>query len=793
MERRTDNPRSDTNVQAGISVSATYKRQYTLTYLAGTGGAISGAALQVVNAAENGSPVTAVPSEGFVFFQWSDGNTSNPRTDTNVNANITVTAEFLDHFTLTYTAGVNGAIDGTSPQAVSPGADGAPVTAVPNTGYIFSGWSDGNTDNPRTDTNVMANVNVTANFASMPFTLLYTAGPGGVITGTAEQTVQTGGNGSQVRAKPDSGFAFKMWSDGSTVNPRTDTNVTANIDVTAIFVPLYTVRYISGPNGTLLGASPQSIPEGGNSTPVTIVPNPGYAFVKWSDERTDNPRMDTNITAPLSVDAIYKRQFTLTYTAGENGSITGDSPQIVDQGADGTAVTAVPDENFAFLRWSDGVFQNPRTDLNLQADVNAIAIFVDHFTLTYLADPNGSIAGETQQSVLPGADGAPVTAVPNDGHIFLQWSDGSTQNPRTDTGLSTNIIVTAQFVGKPEMIPVAESTFTMGSADFGDDLQHGMDDELPRHEVTLSAYEISKFEVTNQQLCDFLNDYYERGLLRRAAGAPWSGQIEGIYAGATPKRIVAYNLKECNVTFSNGKIIPKTKIGLPGATVYSMGNHPATNITWFGAVLYANWLSEAEGLTPVYEEVLWSANLANDGYHLPTEAQWERAAAWDGTKHWIYSLTADSMNDMSANVRRDRANFEVVTDDFINPIGLVQDGISPYTSPVGWFNGLNISPNGNLQTVDSKSPIGAYDMSGNVIEWCHDRYSATYYSASPALNPDGPPSGISNAARGGAWGRTRNARNVRAAVRFNFAPDFTDGIIGFRIARGGGLEGDVGE
>ena len=69
-------------------------------------------------------------------------------------------------YTLAYTAGTGGTINGTSPQSVIPGASGTTVTAVPNMGYHFTGWSDGSTANPRTDTNVTTNVSVTANFAA---------------------------------------------------------------------------------------------------------------------------------------------------------------------------------------------------------------------------------------------------------------------------------------------------------------------------------------------------------------------------------------------------------------------------------------------------------------------------------------------------------------------------------------------------------------------------------------------------------------------------------------------------
>ena len=137
--------------------------------------------------------MTAVPNAGYHFVNWSDASTANPRTDTNVTANVSVTANFaINTYTLTYTAGANGSISGTSPQTVNHGANGTPVTAVPNTGYHFVNWSDGSTANPRTDTNVTANVSVTANFAINTYTLTYTAGANGSITGTSPQTVNHG-------------------------------------------------------------------------------------------------------------------------------------------------------------------------------------------------------------------------------------------------------------------------------------------------------------------------------------------------------------------------------------------------------------------------------------------------------------------------------------------------------------------------------------------------------------------------------------------------------------------------
>ncbi|MFC1948473.1 SdrD B-like domain-containing protein, partial [Chloroflexota bacterium] len=150
-----------------------------------------------------------------------------------------VTTPVQDTFTLTYTAGPGGTISGNTTQIVKYGENGTEVKADPNEGYYFVKWSDNSTDNPRTDINVTADVNVTANFAPKTFTLNYSAGLGGYLTGNTSQTVNYGENGTSVEAVPNAGHHFVEWSDGSKANPRTDTNVIASVNVTANFILIH--------------------------------------------------------------------------------------------------------------------------------------------------------------------------------------------------------------------------------------------------------------------------------------------------------------------------------------------------------------------------------------------------------------------------------------------------------------------------------------------------------------------------------------------------------------------------
>jgi hypothetical protein len=100
------------------------------------------------------------------------------------NIVLTGTGIGTNTYTLTYTAGANGTISGTSPQTVNSGASGTAVTAVANSGYHFVNWSDSKTANPRTDTNVTSNISVTANFAGTN-ALAYTQNFNAALTNSA--------------------------------------------------------------------------------------------------------------------------------------------------------------------------------------------------------------------------------------------------------------------------------------------------------------------------------------------------------------------------------------------------------------------------------------------------------------------------------------------------------------------------------------------------------------------------------------------------------------------------------
>jgi uncharacterized repeat protein (TIGR02543 family) len=507
---------SGINVPADTSLNFSLaSNQFTLTFSAGVGGMISGATPQIINSGGNASAVSATPLSGYNFVNWTGNNgfvatSNNPLIVNNVTASQNITANFAAIiYSLTYTAGANGSINGISPQNVNSGGSGTQVTAVANIGYHFVSWSDGVLTADRTDTNVSGSINVIANFAILdtdgdgvpdafdncpsiinpnqldsdqdgmgnacdptPFgnqiyVLTYNAGTNGSISGNSPQNVVAGGSGTPVTAIANIGYHFVSWSDGLLTAARTETNVTAHVNVTANFaadvvVPpsQVTITFVAGAGGRVFGTLTQTIPYNGNTRPVIAFPSNGYVLVNWTGTNgfvaTANPLVVNNAVANMTITANFNNApLTLTFTAGANGSITGATVQTVTPGSSSTSVTAVPNPGYHLVNWTgDNGFRtttaNPLTVRRVTAGYNITANFaINQYSVTFSAGRFGSISGPTRQTVDHGSSTAAVTAVPNPGRRFVNWTGNngfvSTANPLILNNVTSNQRLRANF------------------------------------------------------------------------------------------------------------------------------------------------------------------------------------------------------------------------------------------------------------------------------------------------------------------------------------------------------------
>ena len=207
-------------------------------------------------------------------------------------------------------------------------------------------------------------------------------------------------------------------------------------------------------------------------------------------------------------------------------------------------------------------------------------------------------------------------------------------------------------------------------------------------------------------------------------------------------------------------------------------NDPVQTVDWYDCLKWCNARSQQAGLTPVYymdaeltsvytngevtPYVNWSAN----GYRLPTEAEWEKAAR-GGLSGQRFPL-GNTISESQANYFGQPETYSYDLGPYgFNPIG--NNG----TTPIGTF-----SANG----------YGLYDMAGNVFEWCWDCYSGPPYPmGSPYLggsNPHGPGPGSGNPVRrGGSW--NSGALGLQCACRgTGFIPTSAVNYVGFRCVRG---------
>lgn len=230
------------------------------------------------------------------------------------------------------------------------------------------------------------------------------------------------------------------------------------------------------------------------------------------------------------------------------------------------------------------------------------------------------------------------------------------------------------------------------------------EDEYPRHQVFVDAFYIDVYEITVRAFRQFIEE----------TGYKPNGEWQ-------------------NTAFRQTE------------------DHPVVEVSWWDAIRYCNWRSRKEKRGLCYNETSGACDFSKNGYRLPTEAEWEKAAR--GTKAFIYPWG----NDPPVAGGASKANYSQKTSTTYF-----------YTAPVDAY-------------AAGKSPFGIYQLAGNVWEWCNDWYDPGYYREHPRKNPTGPARGVDRVLRGGFW--FSSSREIRAADRVADKPVYNNEYCGFRCVR----------
>jgi formylglycine-generating enzyme required for sulfatase activity len=257
----------------------------------------------------------------------------------------------------------------------------------------------------------------------------------------------------------------------------------------------------------------------------------------------------------------------------------------------------------------------------------------------------------------------------------------------------------------------------------------------PTQPAETAAYNMDKYEVSNQLFSQFLNELLEEKYVHVMSGAVASLVGDTIFAQVYPLGDEHSGIEFIPYGVNTGLFLPRS----------GRENHPVIEVSWFGAERFARHF----------------------GRRLPTEREWEKAARGTsselGWARYLVGAQPESVGigfpfPWGAGTDPHNCNFLASGDPFEARVGVG-------TTPVGFYDGRSHS---GYATRSNQSPYGVYDLAGNVSEWCDDWFGP--YT--------GGGTGNLKTIRGGGW-RSRLS-SCQTFWREGVQPDSTDNLVGFR-------------
>lgn len=360
------------------SVVATFAREYyTVTAGAAVGGQISlSSPAQTEGYIYNEVvDVEATTEPGYLFQNWTGALTSvNASEKLTVTGNQTIGAEFVrEYYQIDVTHNEGGSVT-IAPPASSEGYiynESVVLTAVPEAGYEFDGWSGSYGDNPTIAATVTENLAIEATFTKIgakSYVLNYTASEGGTISADPIRDGNAYVEGTTVKltAVAEDGYDFINWTDDAEnvlgLDPASfevimndDKTINANFVKSSYFASTSVIG-----NG-VVNISPLPENEGysyGTEITLTATPDEGWTFSGWED--ADGTTMSTNpLTLSITSDVVYTATFVqvdntvkdVSFSKDGEGEIEVSPNKAAYENGEEITLTAVATQGWRFIGW----------------------------------------------------------------------------------------------------------------------------------------------------------------------------------------------------------------------------------------------------------------------------------------------------------------------------------------------------------------------------------------------------------------------------------------------------------
>ena len=441
--------------------------------------------------------VEAIAYEDYQFVCWNDGNSEQERVlrmdkdyvlqPTFVGVNI---PEGFYTLILTHTEG--GSVTKSPDNLYYESGDVVYVEALPNDGYEFINWSDGETDKLRRIT-VTENITLHANFAEIvadtQYTLTLTAGTGGSVSASPSKATYNEGEMVVINAVAEENYKFEKWNDGVLEARRViEMNENKTFHATFKRIPTdYDVTDLSI-TGSSLRATAQwksaaewyrvvvvnaSDAEIKNEVKNITGDKKKYSFTAPRNgtytitiEPLDNTDEHASLAPAVSGSVTLRRLYSLEIVANNGGTVNDEvNATNYEYGAE-VQIVATPKEGYRFLNWSDENTEATRT-LTMDQDYYLEANFkrIPTYTLTIYEGEHCTASLEPGSYTYQENHVITLTPIAEDGYEFVHWIVNGIENPTSELQLVMTMNYDVYPVAKE--IPKPTYTLTILDSEFG--------------------------------------------------------------------------------------------------------------------------------------------------------------------------------------------------------------------------------------------------------------------------------------------------------------------------------------